>query len=416
MGPDSIARSYPLGTGADAWGGVAARPLERAATVGSGIRSQRPAIPGMIAILRPLLVLPTLLAPVSGQGLEAFFEASGKTVRETAPETRLYWRSHVETSRERILQAADLAGGTEVATVLGSGIGMEIPLTELARRFDRLVLVDLDGGSMVHSLLQVPRELRTKVDLKVTDVTSFASRLIESIEHAVEASSSAGEAFERLGRILDDLRMREAADLPKSDFVVSSLLLSEIPRYPYSIAAQALETRFGVAIQDWDRSDAFFRRLVELAVEDHVQLLAALVEPEGVIYFSDTVARGLVRLPEGEDIRRAVEARAVAEFKRLGIADSAAGVASAVNRLCRAEHSPAAEAEALERILSLYREADSRFFEPLLPVGKLRDHCAQRGLELRGSPESWWWLAYPCRIRSGSGAFLVSNWILGPGN
>ena len=374
---------------------------------------QRNGMAGMLANLRALLVLPALLAPVAGQGIEAFFEASGDNVRGTAPETRLYWRTHLDTSRERILQAADLAGRTEVATVLGSGIGMEIPLAELARRFDRLVLVDLDGPSMLHSLHGVPRELRAKVDLKVIDVTSFASALIERIERAVETSSSAGEAFERFGVILEELGTGEAASLPKSDFIVSSLLLSEIPRYPFSFAAQAVRTRFGVAIQAWDRSDEFFRKLVDLAIEDHVQLLASLIGPGGVIYFSDTVARGLVQRPEAEDARRAVDARAFPDFNRLGLANSAAEVASAVNRLCRAENAPATEAEAFERILTLYREADGRFFEPLLPLDKLRGQCARRGLELRDSPASWWWLAYPCKIRSGSGAFLVSNWILG---
>lgn len=403
----------PRATGSDAQGGATGRPVEAPGVCASGERGQRTAMARLSLNLGLLLLLPALLAPASGQGLEAFFEASGQVVRGTAPETRLYWRSHIDTSRARILQAADLAGGSEVATVLGSGLGMEIPLAELAGRFDRLVLVDLDGRSMLRSLDQVPRHLRSRVELKVMDVTSFAAALIESIDHAVDGSSSAREAFQRLGLILDELSAGDPAQLPPSDLVVSSLLLSEIPRYPFSYAAQAVETRFGAAIQTWDRSDEFFRSLVALAVEDHVRLLASLVEPEGVIYFSDTVAKGLVRRPQGEAVRRSVEARALPDFAQLGLAGSPAEVASAVDRLCRAEHSPAAESAAFERILSLYRDASPELFEPLLPVGGLRDRSAQLGLELRGSPESWWWLAYPCRIRAESGAFLVTNWILG---
>lgn len=360
-----------------------------------------------------LLVSPALLAPVSGQGLEEFFGTSGEIVRGTAPETRLYWRSHLERSRERILRAANLAAHREVATVLGAGAGSELPLAELAGRFDRLVLVDLDGPSMLRSLRQIPRRLRSRVDLKIVDVTSFASGLIESTARAVESSSSAAESFQRLGRILDGLQAREPPDLPPSDLVVSSLLLSEIPRYPFSFAAQAVEDRFGVAIQTWERSDEFYRRLVEVAVDDHVQLLVDLVRPEGVIYFSDTIARGLSQHSDDGAVRRAVEARAAPHFIQLGLADSASDVAPAVNRLCRAQHSPRTEAAAFERLLSLYRDADDRFFEPLLPVSALRDRSTQRGLVLKESPTSWWWLAYPCRIRSGSGAFLVSNWILG---
>ncbi len=374
---------------------------------------ERSAMADLIKALRLFVLLTTLLVPVCGQGPGAFFEASGDNVRGTAPETRLYWRTHLETSHERILQAADLAGRREVATVLGSGTGIEIPLAQLARRFDRLILVDLDGRSMLQSLHQVPRDLRAKVDLKVVDVTSFVTRLIGQIDHAVETSASAVEVFEHLDGILVDLRPGESPRLPRSDLVVSSLLLSEIPRYPFSYAAQAVDARFGVQIQTWDKSDEFFRRLVDLAVEDHVRLLASLASPEGVIYFSDTVARGPVHGAVPEDTRRTVETRAVADFRRLGLAESAAGVATAVDRLCRAEHSPTTEAEALERILSLYRQGDDRFFEPLLPIGKLKDQCAQQGLELRDSPASWWWLAYPCKIRAEFGAFLVNNWILG---
>ena len=367
----------------------------------------------ILAKIGGLLVLPALLAPLPGQGLDAFFERSGQVVRETAPETRLYWRSHLDTSRQRIIEAAQLSGATKVATVLGSGIGMEIPLAELARRFDRLVLVDLDGHSMLYSLQEIPREFRAKVDLKVMDVTTFASRVAEQIERAVEASSSAAEAFERFETILDGLRIGDAVPLPKSDFVVSSLLLSEIPRYPFSYAAQAVETRFGVALQTWGRSDEFFRRLVHLAIEDHVLLLVSLVESHGVIYFSDTVAKGLVRRPQGQEIRRVVEGAAVDDSTRLGLGDSAAEVASVASRLCRGRYSPSAEAEAFERILAAFHEPDGQFFEALLPVADLRDQCRRLGLELRGSPASWWWLAYPCKILGESGAFLVNNWVLG---
>ena len=407
---NGLAEHGPASPGASG----ASPPRLPRSVVSQGVRP-RFAVAAAIAVLMPL-VFPALLAPLSGQGIEDFFGASGETFRGTAPETRLYWRSHLETSRERILRAADLAGGREVATVLGAGVGIEIPLAELASRFDRLVLVDLDGHSMLSGLGQVPRHLRSRVELRVVDVTSFASGLIESVARAVESSSSAADSFQRLGRILDGLEAREPTDLPRSDLVVSSLLLSEIPRYPFTYAAQAVENRFGVAIQTWERSDEFYHRLVELAVDDHVRLLRSLITPDGVIYFSDTVARGLVQRPDGGAVRSGVEARAAPHFIQLGLADSAAEVPSAVNRLCRAEHSPVTEAKAFERILSLYRDADGRFFEPLLPVGELRDRCAQRGLQLRDSPESWWWLAYPCRIRSGSGAFLVSNWILGLGD
>jgi hypothetical protein len=72
-----------------------------------------------------------------GQTPEGFFRRGGANFRDTAPEQRLYWRPHIDHSCSRILEAAGLAEGKGIATVLGSGVAAEIPLAELARRFDR---------------------------------------------------------------------------------------------------------------------------------------------------------------------------------------------------------------------------------------------------------------------------------------
>ena len=389
---------------------AACGPSKRTAAVSAVALAAALRLAVTTVLLSALLGAPDSLR---GEQAQAFFEASGVNVRATAPETRLYWQRHRERSYERILAAAAEATGTAVATVLGAGIGEEIPLAPLARRFDRLILADLDGPSLVRSLEKVPLELRAKVDLKVMDVTSFAAGLMRRIERAVEASASPEEAFRRLEEVLGSLRPGAPADLPQSDLVVSSLLLSEIPRYPFSFAAQAVRTRFGVELREWRESDAFFRRLVDVSIEDHIRLLASVTKADGAIYFSDTVARGPVGPRLTKAVRQAVEVRAFQEFQRLGLADSVEQVPAALQRLCRAEHAPAVEAEAFETMLALYRDTDDRLLEPLLPTGRLREESERAGLEIRGRPEAWWWLAYPCRIPVGFGAFLVRSWILG---
>jgi hypothetical protein len=348
-----------------------------------------------------------------GQEPEGFFQGKGAEFRDTAPETRLYWRSHVEHSHRRILEAADLARDKSIATVLGCGAATEIPLAELARRFERLILVDLDGPSMIEALEQVPLPLRSRVELRVMDVTSFVGPLMERITQAVDASSTPAEAFGRFAAIFDDLRLGEPVALPASDLVLSSLLLSEIPRLPLTYAGRLVRARFGVEMLDsWDASGKAFEKLVSLAIQDHARLLASLSRSGGAVYYSDTFARGPAYQRLSRETRASVEAAVLPDFRRLGLARSADEVQAAVSGLCVAEHSVATEIAAYESLLAAYRQAGDEAFEPLLPAAELQRELARQGFTPQSAPESWWWLSYPCAIASSPGAFEVQSLIL----
>ena len=364
-------------------------------------------------ILPHLLALLAAAAPALGQDPEGFFRDKGADFRGTAPETRLYWRSHVVHSHRRILEAANLAQGKAVAIVLGCGVGTEIPLAELARRFERLILVDLDGPSMIEALEQVPLELRPRVELRIMDVTSFAGPLMERLTQAVDESATAAEAFARFGTIFEELRLGEPAALPTSDLVLSSLLLSEIPRLPLTYAGRLVRARFGVELLDaWGASDAAFQKLVSLAIEDHARLLASLSGAGGAVYYGDTLARGPSYARLSRETRARAEAAVLADFRRLGLARSEAEVAAAVSRLCVAERSIETEVEAYERLLAAYYQAGDSSFEPLLPSAHVQRALAERGFTPHGAPESWWWLSYPCAIATSPGAFRVQSLIL----
>ena len=362
--------------------------------------------------VRALFVLVAVVMYGFGQTPEGFFRNGGADFRSAAPETKLYWTPHVEHSHERILQAADLAVGKGIAIVLGSGVATEIPLAELARRFERLILIDLDGSSMLASLDQVPLELRPKVELKVMDVTSFASGLMKRQREAVEASATVNEAFGRFDGIFRDLALGDLPNLPPSDLVVSSLLLSEIARFPFAYTGRLLSTRFNVQMQSWPGSEKAFQRLVLLSIEDHVRLLASISRPGGTIYYADTVARGpaLARMPE--QVRTAVNDAILSDFRQFGFAASISEVTPAIEHLCQAEHPVDKEVLAYERLLDACRRTDDSTFEPLLPIAEVQRQAKLHKLMLQGSPESWWWLAYPCAIATSPGAFYVNSWIL----
>lgn len=364
-------------------------------------------------MIRALLCLLSVLSVVSAQTPEEYFRGAGAGFRGTAEEQRLFWQPHIENSHQWILTAADLAAGHSIATVLGPGVCFEIPLEELAQRFDRVILIDMDGPSMLEALERVPMELRGKIELRVADVTTFATDLMERFEAAVDESDTVEEALERYGTIIDELSAgRQRLYLPTSDLVVSSLVLSELHRYPLAYADRLMRTRFKTRLDTWGRYAEARRRVRQLAIEDHIAILARLCRADGAIYFGDTVTRGPAHGRFDAALTREVNQSVLLKFRRLGLAETVDEVGPAIARLCHGEAGIEAEIAAFEVLLSAYARSVGGAFEVLVPLEELRRQWEEQELHMRGAINPWWWLEYPCAIVHSPGAFRVRSWIL----
>ncbi|MCP5111445.1 MAG: hypothetical protein GY953_11480, partial [bacterium] len=280
------------------------------------------------------------------------------------------------------------------------GVCSEIPLEELARRFNRVILVVMDGASMVEAVEGLPLELRSKLELRVADVTSFAGALMERVRQAVEESEDAADVFGRFDQIFSEMRTGEyPSRLPKSDLVVSSLVLSELPRYPMAYADRLVRVRFRTRLRKWDGHDAARERLRRLLIEDHVRLLAEVCRKDGVVYFSDTVSRGPAYTQFPANIRQAAESEVSGDFPSIG-------------SLCHGDFGVDTETAAFERLLAAYERAGEETFEALLPMDQVKRLWAKHGLKIVGGPSAWWWLEYPCAIVHSPGGFRVRSWVL----
>jgi hypothetical protein len=82
-----------------------------------------------------------------------------------------------------------------------------------------------------------------------------------------------------------------------------------------------------------------------------------------------------------------------------------------VGMVCQGHFETGAELAILEGLLDRYgRRPDA--FETLLPLESLVAEWEKAGLAPQGSPESWWWIEYPCSVSHREGAFRVESWIL----
>ncbi|AJD40236.1 hypothetical protein C9413_04065 [Rhizobium sp. SEMIA 4085] len=154
-------------------------------------------------IFEALHYLATL--PVTGKANRRFIRYS-INLWSRARRCSLAWAEHVENSRTAILSAMDGLRETRTVVVLGSGLLCDVPIKELSKSFDTVVLVDL-----VH-IASVRLWLKTKGYRNV--------RLIERDLSGYD-DLAAGKEVEPL---------RFLRSVPYLDFAVSANLLSQIGR------------------------------------------------------------------------------------------------------------------------------------------------------------------------------------------
>ena len=434
------------------------RPWER--PIARGYEHFRPS-------LRPacwLLAATISFSTAPAQTPDEFFQRAGAALSAAEQRYQDYWSPHVEKSHERILQSAKLAKEHSRAVVLGAGSCREIPLEGLAQQFEQVVLVDLDEQSMREAVGRLSSELQDKVEIRVSDITSFAQPMMERVERAVKETRSAEEAFDRLATIYDTVSQFGAGPkLPKADLLISSLVLAELPRYPRTYADHLIQNKFRVRLSTWEKHVQAQERLEQFVVRDHVALLAGLSKPGGVVYFADAIARGplLSKLAAAETQR--VWARLLLEVSQMGVfltvredrsrrrafrgalraarggvsanpiedeearvlletlstspkslrgREAAAAAQAVINMLCL-EHFPVqTEVEILSRLMDSYENTNPDALEYVVPLDQLASEWKSRALVETGTPVEWWWLGYPCSIPRKPGAFKMRSWTL----
>ena len=121
------------------------------------------------------------------------------------------WQPHLEHSRAALLASLDDCEDFRTALVFGSGLLLDIPLDELAHRFERVLLVDV-----VH-LPEVRRTARCHANVQCIthDVTGFMEQM-----HSLSSDH------------LDLLPPRHFLDDPTIDWVASVNLVSQLPLLP----------------------------------------------------------------------------------------------------------------------------------------------------------------------------------------
>ena len=111
--------------------------------------------------------------------------------------------------------------------ILGAGHAFDLPLVELAKAFDRLVLVDIDADALNATVAGVLKDpgLRARTELRLLDLTGVNGQLVRRIDESVAAAANAAEARDRLEALCWTYRLAPPRLLPpeeRADLLVSS--------------------------------------------------------------------------------------------------------------------------------------------------------------------------------------------------
>jgi hypothetical protein len=223
----------------------------------------------------------------------------------TKPEAGDPDREHGITLRRFVLAAAHGAA-TGCALVCGALAAPELPLAELAARFDRLILNDLDLQALEELVRRaVPEQHRERVQLERYDCTGSYLQLEAGVAAAVDAAITPADAERTLLELLRSYDVGAgSAGITNTegspDLAISAMLLSELGRGYGPCISRAL-TRRG-----WDAELPLRRPLLpalalqsRLVEQHHIQALLRRARSAALVSAVSQVT--LTTLPSGQD-------------------------------------------------------------------------------------------------------------------
>lgn len=230
------------------------------------------------------------------------FTGMNASIRSNYKEHGGNYEEHLIKSKKAILTTAERAisrapdGIKKKALILGAGSCLDIPLAELADRFDEVTLLEVDFNSTETAVRNLTLERQRKIKIIAADATGIMGEFAGNIQRA---TASPLPDFLRIGaKIVHNTDPKEKAPDIGHDytFVSSQLVMSQLAGIPMEFVRSVFRSRYQRELSntpgglDHDLLMNFQQLSFELH-QEHIRHLARLVAPEGTVHFADTYAK-----------------------------------------------------------------------------------------------------------------------------
>jgi hypothetical protein len=209
------------------------------------------------------------------------------------------WWAHAKRNRAFIEEAVKGCAQRELAVVLGAGQAFDLPLRELVRAFERVVLVDIDGPALEATISSTIKDpgLRARVEARVLDLSGINGQLVRAVDQVMAGSGGADDIAAELAQLCRSYWLPERPRLlganERADLLVSSLVLSQIAWPQRVYALHLYEQRFGKLSAEAERRWIVPWWEFELRVQqDHISSLAGA---ERIVLCSDVISRATLQ-------------------------------------------------------------------------------------------------------------------------
>ncbi len=217
-----------------------------------------------------------------------------------------YWKQHIEKSHDVILKQVENIDDRESVTIVLRSFHPEVPLKQLAEKFDKVNLVSFDQHASLLALQAISPEakdksgslLRDKITVYQKDVTRGAiSQLLKSGLEIINQGTDPLEVLKTIAELYESFDVTSLSDDPlalKASYVVSSFCLTQFLGPLVTFVNNAFKEKFSTTIATYSAQPIFQRLfaaksiLQEKIIRQHFKFLSEVVNDDGRVYVSTT--------------------------------------------------------------------------------------------------------------------------------
>ena len=165
----------------------------------------------------------------------AFRETSLGHQRSPAREPRGLVGARSEEPRLHRAGGGELRPSTSWRSCSAPGRAFDLPLARLAGRFERLVLVDIDGAALDETVAATFKDagLRARVETRVMDLTGINGALVRRLDEILDGPGGADEVEAQVAALCRSYRLEPpprccCAEGERPDLLVESCVLTQL--------------------------------------------------------------------------------------------------------------------------------------------------------------------------------------------